>query len=1081
MKTVNIAAGHTIEPWHEFPLSLVLVVKGTITVTVSGLANLPFHVDPEHEPGKSSSPEAFKTINPGGFLNSTCQLLSALLGTEISLRDPYTNIVGAKVGFSASTDVAVCVIPLTELGGRCVPEDVGGPVAQALLRKIYFVAFRYAKSHFSLHDQVLRCETQLNKLVNSVPILDGLSPTSLDLPVGNSFTATLQSPDSGPALVNASLSNGINATSLSGPISNHTSEAFLNTPNLGLMPRERRRSFLRLQTVTPPTPVSDDADARSFFCFSPSALSYTERKEKAFILHSSEDESDILAKKTFVAQTLFRVLDGEASGPRDQEVASSGFHDAVASIKILSLKANACFAHENERYPGFFVLLEGQVNALYSKAEPSKSTKNSTEASGEQQVAFTLGQPSLIGYSCMVTNNRSMFSFRAVTPAIVGFLPRASVHKLVEKRPGVMLKMGHRMLSVLSPILSLTDFALDWSTFKAGQEIYRKGDPSDSIYFVFTGRVRTVEDIAGSDEKRVKEVGSGKSFGALDLYTGNRRQSAVLATRRSEIVRLQKSSYQALVNCCPSVAFSIWDNILRNAPDIIRGGKALQSDAQSRRFRTIAVLPLSAEVSVDRFVSLLSTALVDVGVYSHDEVMQVRSELIINSVGKSVFSDAGNIQLEDYLAHLQENVELSILPGDHSVDSTWNDICIANADCIILVGLDDSDPVVSPVELRLERSGSMAQRMLALIESDEQPEPTPVTKSWIENRPWILQGSHIMRVRTNPLSSTKDFERLARRLSGRAIAVVFGGGGARGFAHLGALKAFEEEGIPIDIIGGTSMGAFVGGLYATTASQTRAYQAAKSFSEKSRWYNYLADATAPVLAATSGSYLSSTVASAIGETFVSSDARLTFYCNVTNLSNGCQSHIMYPQARPLWQMIRASMGVPGVFPPFAMQGRGDLLVDGCFSANVPVFPALALGAEVVFAFDVSETPVPPAQELTRCVSGWRLASQLFLQCCCGKRRKRQDPGGEVVAYTNTGGTLTVPRILSLLSFSTNMNELRAIKETPECFYNRPPVGHIGAFAMDRIDEAQELGYRNAKLWLEELRNQGNLGHLALSK
>lgn len=202
--------------------------------------------------------------------------------------------------------------------------------------------------------------------------------------------------------------------------------------------------------------------------------------------------------------------------------------------------------------------------------------------------------------------------------------------------------------------------------------------PSDSISFVFRGRVRTIEDIPGSDEKRVKEVGPGNSFGALDLYTRNRRQGAVLATRRSEIVRLQKSSDQALVNCYPSLAFSIWDTVLRRAPDIIRGGKSLHPDARSGRFRTIAVLPLSAEVPVDRFVSLLSIALVNVGIYSSDEIMKVRSELIIDSIGKSVFSNAGNIQLEDYLAHLQENVELSILIVDHSVDSTWGDICIVN-------------------------------------------------------------------------------------------------------------------------------------------------------------------------------------------------------------------------------------------------------------------------------------------------------------------------------------------------------------------------------------------------------------------
>lgn len=284
------------------------------------------------------------------------------------------------------------------------------------------------------------------------------------------------------------------------------------------------------------------------------------------------------------------------------------------------------------------------------------------------------------------------------------------------------------------------------------------------------------------------------------------------------------------------------------------------------------------------------------------------------------------------------------------------------------------------------------------------------------------------------------------------------------------------------------MGAFVGAMYATAMSQSRAYQAAKRFSEKSRWWHYLSDTTPPVLAATSGAHMSNMVAAAIGERLASSDPRLTFYCNVTNISNGCQSHIMYPQGKSLWHMVRASMGVPGVFPPFAMDNHGDLLVDGCFSANVRVFPALALGAEVVFAFDVSEKPVPPAQRLTPSGSGWRLAMQLLFQCCRHRRRtesNRHDQmaasEADILAYTNKGGTLTLPRIINLLSFSTNMNELRAIKETPECFYNKPPVGHIGAFAMGRIDEAQELGYRNAKLWLEELREQGKLDHLALSK
>lgn len=164
------------------------------------------------------------------------------------------------------------------------------------------------------------------------------------------------------------------------------------------------------------------------------------------------------------------------------------------------------------------------------------------------------------------------------------------------------------------------------------------------------------------------------------------------------------------------------------------------------------------------------------------------------------------------------------------------------------------------------------------------------------------------------------------------------------------------------------------------------------------------------------------VAAAIGERLASSDPRLTFYCNVTNISNGCQSHIMYPQGKSLWQMVRASMGVPGVFPPFAMDNHGVLLVDGCFSANVPFFPALALGAEVVFAFDVLEKPAPPAQSLTPSVLGWRLAMQLLFQYCRHRRRTESNRHDQTATSSLAGlpwkmpcGSTSAARIASQVS------------------------------------------------------------------
>ena len=106
-----------------------------------------------------------------------------------------------------------------------------------------------------------------------------------------------------------------------------------------------------------------------------------------------------------------------------------------------------------------------------------------------------------------------------------------------------------------------------------------------------------------------------------------------------------------------------------------------------------------------------------------------------------------------------------------------------------------------------------------------------------------------------------DFARLARRLCGKSIGVVLGGGGARGISHIGVLKALSEHGVPIDMIGGTSIGSFVGGLYATEGDVVSTFGRAKRFSGRmSTLWRILTDLTYPVVAYTTGQCLFSLVA-----------------------------------------------------------------------------------------------------------------------------------------------------------------------------------------------------------------------------
>lgn len=100
-----------------------------------------------------------------------------------------------------------------------------------------------------------------------------------------------------------------------------------------------------------------------------------------------------------------------------------------------------------------------------------------------------------------------------------------------------------------------------------------------------------------------------------------------------------------------------------------------------------------------------------------------------------------------------------------------------------------------------------------------------------------------------------DFARLARRLCGKSIGLVLGGGGARGIAHIGVLRALQDRGIPIDMVGGTSIGAFVGGLYAREGELVSTYGRAKRFSGRmSTLWRILTDLTYPVVAYTTGEW-----------------------------------------------------------------------------------------------------------------------------------------------------------------------------------------------------------------------------------
>lgn len=177
------------------------------------------------------------------------------------------------------------------------------------------------------------------------------------------------------------------------------------------------------------------------------------------------------------------------------------------------------------------------------------------------------------------------------------------------------------------------------------------------------------------------------------------------------------------------------------------------------------------------------------------------------------------------------------------------------------------------------------------------------------------------------------------------LALVLGGGSSRGLSHIGLLRAFEEEGIPVDYIVGTSMGSVVAGLYAAGFS-------ADNLEYMMRYLN-VGDFFAPSLSVPGGLIDSARFATFLdtltgGMSFA--EAPIRFHTVVLDLMTGEEVTL---SAGRLSRGVLASMSVPGVFPPVRI--GDDYYVDGGLRNLTPVSVARSLDADVVVAVDVRRT------------------------------------------------------------------------------------------------------------------------------
>ncbi|KAI1828679.1 patatin-like phospholipase [Xylaria intraflava] len=813
-------------------------------------------------------------------------------------------------------------------------------------------------------------------------------------------------------------------------------------------------------------------------------------------------------------------------------------------VEIVFFHQGSVLVEQGERSPGLYYVIDGfldicvpsddpggdilssssrsSVNAMYhadsrnvssrtsgfglsnGSTRPTNNTDAKRSATGKRRVGL-VKPGGIAGYISTVSSYRSFIDVVAKTDVYVGFIPRSTLEKIVERYPIVLLTMAKRLTSLLPRLLLHIDFALEWVQVDAGQVIFNKDEESEAIYLVLNGRLRLVEDKRDGGMNVRAEFGQGDSVGELEVMTESARTGTLHAIRDTELVKFPRTLFNSLAQEHPNITIKISKIIASRMRRIVddhityagidaANTTSINRSSSTLNIRTVAVLPIRAGVPVVEFGTRLMNALSQVGTLNG--ATSLNQSAILSHLGKHAFNKMGKLKLSQYLADLEEKYGLVVYVADTSVTSPWTQTCITQADCILLVGLAESSPEIGEYERFMLGTKSTARKTLVLLHADRDSKPG-LTRSWLKNRVWINGGHYHMqmsfgatavpvhppgpakkggptlkervqilqaeiqryttrKIRQRPYYSPDtpfkgDFQRLARRLCGKSIGLVLGGGGARGIAHIGVIKAIEEAGIPIDIIGGTSIGAFMGGLYARHADIVPMYGLAKKFSGRmSSMWRFALDLTYPSASYTTGHEFNRGIFKTFGKHQIE-DFWLEFYCNTTNIS---KSRAEIHTSGYAWRYVRASMSLAGLLPPLC--DEGSMLLDGGYIDNLTVSHMKSLGADVIFAIDVGSLDDDTPQGYGDTLSGmWAFFN-------------RWNP------LSTTPNPPTLAEIQGRLAYVSSVDALERAKAMPGCIYMRPPVDDYGTLDFGKFDEIYERSFKYGQEFLGRLKEKGIL-------
>lgn len=534
-----------------------------------------------------------------------------------------------------------------------------------------------------------------------------------------------------------------------------------------------------------------------------------------------------------------------------------------------------------------------------------------------------------------------------------------------------------------------------WQSVGGGWPLFMEEEPSRALHFNLAGRLIVVRR-GPEGEEVVGYVRAGEPVGEMSLLSGEAHSASVFALRDTEILSLARDDVEALIHDHGEFAGALARVILARA----RHPKASFQQSAPRIFALIASSP---SIDIDARAKNLAGR---IGRYGLQATWMPAGE------------DAPDGREFDAVEEAHDVVLVAARPGA----SAWYRFVLRHADRFLVFARRDAKPP-KPFPMTTE-AGERARkfRLVDLVMLHEGVPACPIAE-WID----AIGAARVINCRGDACT-----ERLARIIGGKSIGLVLSGGGARAYAHIGAVQALREAGVPIDFVCGASMGGIIA---ACVAMGWKGEEIERRMREAFVESNPLGDHVLPVVALTRGQRVEERLLKHFGDALIE-ELSIPFFCVSSDITLG---EPRIHRRGLLRKALRASIALPGILPPVV---DGDaLLVDGAVINNFPTNIMATMHRGLTIGIDVAERG-------TIDIDAFR------------------DPPG-FFSWIWQHGFSAAPPIVSLLMRTATARHERTLKVHPADIMIAPQVPGVELRDWGEYDEAVADGYNAARAAIEE--------------